>query len=203
MKFLSKRANSLVLKQDLRYEENKAANNKVLLEVLLAEQFNFCAYTEEYVKTSSSPEVEHFNPRNKYADDYYNYYVVLRSANLQKKRKEKKYLDATFFDSLFFQKEFHERIRFIVDDLIYEEVDPNDQEAKDFIDYLDLNDHDQWQLRKNHLERLVKFFEKDGLLIHFRKYPEELNYITAIEARFGIDLSEFYSESANSTTTGK
>ena len=55
---------------------------------MISEQKNFCAYTEKYLKPLDSPEVEHFNSKIKYQDDYYNYYAVLRAANLYKQDDE-------------------------------------------------------------------------------------------------------------------
>ena len=148
MKFLGKKANSKILKENLAYKKGQGKKNKILKKLLLEEQKGFCAYTELYIgnteKSLISAEVEHFNTTLKYKDDYYNYYAVLRGANLSKKKKDAKYKETakavkSFFGSLFFQddKEFQKRIRYTDGD--YEEIDENDKEARDLIDFLGLN----------------------------------------------------------------
>ena len=131
MKFLSKSEDSPILKRGLKYVKG---DNSELRKLLLEEQKNFCAYTEKYVEHLDSVEVEHFNSSIKKNDDYYNYYAVVRKANLYK--KDEKYNGAAFFDSLFFQKNFDSRIRFVPGDLVYEEINTGDTEAIDFIDFV-------------------------------------------------------------------
>jgi hypothetical protein len=44
-----------------------------------------------------STDVEHFDPSKKGADDYFNYYATLRSANERKSTKYAIYVGADFF----------------------------------------------------------------------------------------------------------
>ncbi len=191
MKFLSKTADSNILKQGLTYLSGNAENNAILRNLLLKEQKNFCAYTEKYIDHLDSVEVEHFNSSIKYNDDYYNYYAVLRRANLYK--KDEQYKGETFFDNLFFQTDFESRIQFLSGDLVYEETNPDDTEARNFIDFIGLNYYDVYEDRKNHINRLKDIFSNpEDLVGYFRKHKEELKFITAIEVEFELDLSEFY-----------
>ncbi|MBC7554576.1 MAG: hypothetical protein H7257_11420 [Taibaiella sp.] len=195
MKFLSKRPDSEIFLQNLVYK--KGQDNSDLRKFLLQEQKNFCAYTEKYVQKLDSVEVEHFNSGIKFDDDYYNYYAVVRRANLYK--KDEQYKGASFVTSLFFQKELKARIQFIKGDLVYEEIIPGDNEVVEFVDFIGLNHPDLYEDRKRHINRLKDLFIMGfDIIAHFHKYPQELSFITAIEAEFDIDLSEFYSESPTS-----
>lgn len=193
MKFLSKKESSIILEKALIYKENRAKNNSLLKEELLKEQNKFCAYTEKYIQELDSSEVEHFNSTLKYNDDYFNYYAVIRNANLYK--KEEVYKEANFFNSLFFQnkEEFNSRIKYIKG--IYIEIEETDQEAIDLIDFLGFNHSKLYEQRKRHVKRLSKTFEaakystKDYIK-YFKEHKEELSFITAIEEEFQIDLSE-------------
>lgn len=196
MKFLGKTENSLVLKEELTYKAGQTGNNKRIKELLLQEQKNFCAYTEKYIQKMDACEIEHFNASKKYADNYYNYYAVLRSANLFKKDVE--YADASFFQTLFFQdsESFNRRIRYSGDGY-YEESDENDQEARDLIDFLGFNHEYLYEQRKKHIARLKRNFKdasytKEKCLEYFHDFQEDLSFITAIEIHLGLDLSEFY-----------
>ena len=132
MKFLGKKATSQILQEGLTYQKNRAENNNRLKDLLLKEQYNFCAYTEKYIQELDSSEVQHFNSIIKFADDYYNYYAVVRKANQYK--KDEKYKTATFFHTLFFQnkEDFNRMVKYI--DGAYEEIDQNDIEAKGLIE---------------------------------------------------------------------
>ncbi len=192
MKFLSKNSNSNILSQGLTYQENRAANNKKLLNELISEQKNFCAYTEIYFTEMDSVDVEHFNSKIKYQDDYYNYYAVMHKANQYK--KDERYKNASFFQSRFFQSEDELKKRIIFVDGIYKEVNLNDTEAKEFIDFLGLNHQPLHDKRKKHINRMkdtLSFFSsEEEILDHLRKHKEELSFITALEVELNIDLTQ-------------
>jgi len=155
------------------------------------EQHNFCAYTEKYLSQLDSVEIEHFNSAIKYSDDYYNYYAVIRKANLYK--KDEQYKDASFFSSLFFQREFDKRIRYVPEDFVYEEIDQKDVEARDFIDFVGLKHPDLTAERKKHVARLQSIFDAiPDKEAYFRTHPNEMSFLSAIEAHFEIDLSNCY-----------
>ena len=77
--------------------------------------------------------------------------------------------------------------------MVYEETNPDDTEARNFIDFIGLNYYDVYEDRKNHINRLKDIFSNpEDLVGYFRKHKEELKFITAIEVEFELDLSEFY-----------
>jgi hypothetical protein len=191
MKFLTKNLNSPIYTEGLTYRENSNNNNTLLREKLLLEQKNFCAYTEKYVQGLDSVEVEHFNASRKYNDDYFNYYAVLRKPNLYK--QDEKFKNHSFFDNLFFQNkdEFDRRIKY--QDGYYYEVDENDTEASDLIEFLGFNHPSLSEHRSKHLKRLksvLNSFSTEQKLTYFKDHKQELSFITAIESEFGLDFTE-------------
>jgi len=191
MKFLSKNPNSAILQEGLTYKKGNAENNSLLKDKLKEEQKNFCAYTEKYLQPLESVEIEHFNPSIKYKDDYFNYYAVIRRANLYK--KDEKFRNASFFETKFFQKkdDFNSRIKF--KENIYYNVVESDTESIDFIEFLGLNHHDLYSQREKHVNRLLENFEKARFdktqqFEYFREHLEELSFITAIEDKLGLNL---------------
>jgi hypothetical protein len=193
MKFLTKHLNSAILQRNLVYRKTNPLKNKQLKEELLKEQFNFCAYTEKYIQELDASEVEHFNSSIKNKDDYYNYYAVIRNANLYK--QDEKYMGAIFFKTLFFQDDiqFQKRIKF--QNGIYIETDETDNEAKDLIDFLGFNHPELFKQRLRHLKRLAKNFNdakysKSEYIEYFKEHKEDLSFITAIEYEFDIKLDE-------------
>jgi len=202
MKFLSKRNDSEILREGLVYKEGNTLNNRRLAERLLAEQHNFCAYTEYYYDPArDSLDVEHFDAELKGNDEnYYNYYAVLHKSNQQKYVREiaPDFVRTEFFATRFFQdsEQFNARIQFV--DNLYEEVNENDLDALNFIEYIGLNAHTLTESRASHVMLLREIFAdaryetEEAKLTFFRNYPQNLNFITAIELGLGIDLSEFY-----------
>jgi DNA repair ATPase RecN len=197
MKFLSKSAQSQIFLQNILYQKNNSVNNKRLTSLLLKEQKGFCAYTEKYIEPLDSAETEHVNSSIKYNDNYYNYYAVIRNANLYK--QDEKYPNASFFENLFFQNsdEFNSRISF--SNNMYYEIDERDAEAKNFIDFINFNHPTLSEQRSKHINRLKKTFadakyEILDIIEYFKKHKEELSHITAIEHEFEIDLSEIIND---------
>lgn len=204
MKFLPKRTTSAVLTQSLRYKKGQTTNNRNLLDLLLAEQKGFCAYTEEVLlENTLCPEVEHFNANLKYNDNYYNYYVVSSYINQQKAKKDKKgtYKEALFFESLFFHSSDVLLNRIKYEDGIFQERALGDMEAKQFIDYVGLNDPIVKKKRDNTVRRLkntIASFTKQQMVSYFKQEilqeKEAISFITAIEHEFNIDLSDIIDE---------
>ncbi len=193
MKFLFKTVDSKILSNGIIYKKNNSANNAALKDLLIKEQKNFCAYTERFIDPTSSAEVEHFNPAKKYNDDYYNYYAVLRYANLHKLKFEKKYANASFFDNLFFQDKEAFTNRFRFENGEYKSVNENDEEAIGLIEYLGFNSFALTQHRSDHIKRLkntLQNFPREEWDEYFATFPSELSFATAIESAFTIDLSE-------------
>ena len=161
--------------------------------MLVQEQLNFCAYTEKYLQPLDSIEVEHFNPSLKNNDNYFNYYAVIRNANLYK--QDEKYANALFFQSLFFQNKQNLAARIGFSNNIYYEINETDTEARDFIDFLGFNHPTLSELRSKHLKRLKEAFQeanysKEDIKNYFRKNKDQLSFSTAIEVEFEIEIEE-------------
>ncbi|MDF1546971.1 MAG: hypothetical protein P1P88_04070 [Bacteroidales bacterium] len=191
MKFLSKNPKSSILEKGLTYQKNKSDNNRLLKEELLKEQKNFCAYTEKYLQELDASEVEHFNSSIKYKDDYYNYYAILRKANLYK--KDETYLNAKFFETRFFQNKDNLESRIMYKDGFYFQINEDDKEAFELIDFLGLNHPDLCQQRNRHVNRLAKTFKEaaynsENCIEYFKEHIEEMSFVTAIEEKFDINL---------------
>lgn len=195
MKFLVKDPTSCILAERLVYKTK--GHNERLRELLCAEQRGYCAYTEKRIDRHDSVAVEHFNRRLKEtpADDYYNYYHALQSANQRKRAKEMAYEGATFFQTRFFQKPgaFELRIRYAAKDSVYEEIAPADIEAVALIDFLGFNDHEAFEERRKHVARLRDIFQhaewtREQQLEYLRRHPEELSYPTALAAELSLDV---------------
>lgn len=197
MKFLTKKADSVILAQNLVY---KNGNNKSLLKLLLAEQKNFCAYTEAYIAPDNdndfleSVDVEHFNAALKFTnnDNYYNYYAVLHRINI--KKLDEKYATATFHNSLFFhnRKELDDRIAYNLNDNLHFEKKEGDIEAREFIDFIQIDSSIVVNRREKHLKKLETirstYADKQGFIDYLLTHRKDLDFITAIEEKFNIDL---------------
>lgn len=195
MRFLAKSSASPLAQSGLVYREGATKENKELKKRLLAEQRNFCAYTERYVKKTDATDLEHFDSSIKYQDNYFNYYAVLVWANRGK--QDRSFAGNPFFTSRFFQdrEQWEKRIRYI--DFQYEAIDPADQEAEDLIAFLRLNHSDLCSDRRNSIQETVELFSEAGfdsaqILDWFRKHPESLDFITGLEVALDLDLSEFW-----------
>src|SRR5688572_27920598 len=75
MKRIFKNTDSEVILNNIKY---KKGDNKKLSSILLKEQKNFCAHTEEYIGINDAADIEHFNPNLKYleTDSYQNCFTV-------------------------------------------------------------------------------------------------------------------------------
>lgn len=197
MKFLTKDKNSEILRQNLVY---KKGGNRSLLKLLLAEQKNFCAYTEQYILPDDdndfleSVDLEHFNAALKFTaqDNYYNYYAVLHRINI--KKLDEKYANASFHQSLFFhnRKKLDSRIEYDLSNNLYFEKQENDEEARDFIEFIQIDSPIVYKRRAAHLRKLEDirntYSDNQGFINYLLSHPQDLNFITAIEKKFDIEL---------------
>lgn len=197
MKFLAKDPDSTILAEKLVYRHRHGRNNARLRALLRDEQRGYCAYTEKRLSSQDSYDVEHFDPRLKGtgADDYYNYYCTLHTANQRKRRNEASLRHAGLFTDRFYQEPggFQRRIRYIADEGVYEEIDPDDDAARALIAYLGLNAHELCEERRKHVARLRDTFARANWspaqqLEHLSAYPVELSYPTALAAALQLDL---------------
>lgn len=193
MRFLSKNADSRILKESIAYKVK--GSNTILRNLLIKEQQNYCAYTEKFLQPLEQVDIEHFDSSKKGTaeDNYYNYYAVITTAN--KYKKDEQYTGASFFKNRFYQNqdELNNRIGF--SNNIFYEKDENDSEARDFIDFLGLNHPKLSDERKLHVKRIAGLFEDSGfdmekIKTHFIKYPSELSFITALNTEYKYDFTE-------------
>ncbi len=200
MKFLPKDPQSSILKDGLIYKEGQTEKNRTLRERLVNEQKQFCAYTEQRITVDSS-DVEHFDASKKGNDDYYNYYASTHQANKAKnikdRQKNSRFTNASFFKSLFFQSKTELETRIKYADGRYSPIDPDDSEARDLIEYLSFNDEWLLRTRRRYIAMLRGIFRNAQYDINQQKeflldHVEPLQFITAIEHEFGLDLSEAY-----------
>jgi hypothetical protein len=199
MKFLPKNPQSDILTDGLVYKDGNTKNNRTLRERLLLEQKRFCAYTEEYITSTGSDDVEHFDRLKKKNgnDDYFNYYATTHKANKAKSNKDKQFEGASFFESLFFHDKviLNSRIKYV--DGQFDAMNATDVEAKQLIEYLSLNDDWLFSERANHIALLRDTFAdarytKDEQKAYLLRHRKMQSFITAIEHEFDLDLSEVY-----------
>lgn len=187
-----KNADSEILKNNLKYLSNNSANNKKIADILLEEQKKFCAYTDEYVSRTSSPDIEHFNPtlKDTLGDNYYNWFLAKHQWNKEKSYKWEKYqpiLHPTADD-------FEERVVYMDGD--YFAKSESDIEAKNVISLLKLDDAALADERKRYIKRKreeIKIFEQDETTFFstlINADPSRVSYLRAIKEEFGVDIWE-------------
>lgn len=193
MQFLSKNKGSDILKASLVYKPK--GDNTVLRDKLIAEQFNYCAYTEKYLQPLEQVDVEHFDSskKNTADDNYYNYYAVITTAN--KYKKDEEYAGSSFFNNKFYQDKATLNSRIGFANNIFFEINEDDTEARDFIDFLGLNHPKLSQERKSHVKRMADHFANANFDIekikgYFKEYPSELSFVTALNSEFKHDFTE-------------
>ncbi|RRJ90916.1 hypothetical protein EG240_07780 [Paenimyroides tangerinum] len=192
MKRIVKKSDSLVISENLKYHSK--GNNSRLSGILFKEQKGFCAYTEEYISFEDAKDIEHFDPnlKNTNDDNYNNWYIVKHLAN---QRKTNNWLEPILQP---YQEDFEKRI--IYNDGAYFSK-PNDIEAKNLIDLLDLNNFQKVQLRKRYikrrkdalLKRNIELDDIENIKQYFQEkidgeIEESVRYLRAIQEEFNIDI---------------
>jgi hypothetical protein len=187
MKFLRKNDNSNILEENLNY--NTQSQRKRLKELLLSEQFGFCAYSERFALNTDSIHIEHFDPRlkNKNIDNYNNWYAVLAWMNEHKPKNIEPYLPILQPSS----PNLNERI--IYKNGEYKAIDKGDIEAKNLIKFLGLNKYELYKDRLNHIARIKSIkesYENEEDFYHILANDKSnLSFITAIESELDLNLS--------------
>jgi hypothetical protein len=176
--------NSQIITSDLSY---KKSNNTELSKILLKEQKNFCAYTEEYIGINDAVDIEHFNPNLKYTtnDSYYNWFMVKHKPNNLKRTN---WIEPVLHPS---SEDFEERLIYFDGYFLH---NPDDIETKNLIDLLNLNDEIFVRNRKKFIERRRDRM-KEKQLNPTDYFNEKVNseidsikYLRAIQEEFGIDI---------------
>ena len=89
MRKADKKSDSKIVTGKLNYVIGNSFNNKKIAEILLDEQKNFCAYTDELITRTDAKDIEHFNPTLKDTpdDNYANWFLVKHQWNKEKSYK--------------------------------------------------------------------------------------------------------------------
>lgn len=191
MRYLRKTSESEILKKGWVYSKSNASRNRKIRKLLQSEQRGFCAYSEKWCTPTTAVEVEHFDPRIKYEDDYWNYYAVLGYLNRKKPNKI-----ADFEPMLSpYSDDLESRITFT--NWEFQPIDDDDVEASNLIQFLGVNSPEVHQERKNHVERLLDLCEmigEDKLIEILLSDVRQLSFMSAIEHHINIDHDELASK---------
>ena len=190
--------NSKIIIDNLKYNCRKGANNSKLGNILLKEQKYFCAYSEEFISTTSdSTDIEHFNPDLKCTDDdsSSNWFKVKNKVNFLKRLKEEEFRKKNIsFDDILHpcENNFEERLKYIVYEYRFEES--SDIKVINLINFLELNMPEKIERRRDFIVRKKKELENWGNNIEdfFKTLIEDdisqIKYLRAIQEEFNIDI---------------
>lgn len=184
MKRVFKNPTSEIVIQKIIY---KKGNNKKLASILLKEQKSFCAYTEEYIGSNDAVDIEHFNPTLKYSaiDSYENWFMVKHKPNNLKRTN---WIEPILYP---IDEKLEERLIYSDGYFLH---NPEDIEAKNLIDLLNLNDEIFVKNRKRFIQRRKeRIAEKeisafDYFTEKIKNEIESLKYLRAIQEEFRIDI---------------
>ncbi len=184
MRRIIKNSNSEVILNKIKY---KKGDNKKLASILLKEQKNFCAYTEEYIGINDAADIEHFNPNLKYleTDSYQNWFVVKHKPNNLKRTN---WIEPILHPT---SQDFEQRLIYFDGYFLHQ---PEDIETKNLIDLLNLNNEIFVKNRKKYIERRKERIKENN--IPAKDYFQEkidseidcIKYLRAIQEEFNIDI---------------
>ncbi|WJS95241.1 hypothetical protein NYQ10_02020 [Flavobacterium johnsoniae] len=184
MRRVFKNPNSEIVVQKIVY---KKGSNKKLSSILLKEQKSFCAYTEEYIGFNDAVDIEHFNPNLKYleTDSYENWFMVKHKPN---NLKTTNWIEPILYP---IDENFENRLIYNNGYFLH---NPEDIEAKNLIDLLNLNDEIFVKNRKRFIQRRKERIAEKGItpFDYFTEKIENeidsLKYLRAIQEEFKIDI---------------
>ncbi len=192
MRRVIKKADSEILKQELKYIQGNSANNKKIANILSVEQKKFCAYTDECLTRTDAEDIDHFNPTLKGTvnDNYENWFLVKHLWNKEKSAKWEK-----------FQPVLHPTASDFEDRIIYDNGDyfansNEDIEAKNLIRLLKLDDAALADERKRYVARKseeIKAFGDDAKTFFstlLNANPCQVSFPRAIKEHFGVNILE-------------
>jgi hypothetical protein len=190
MRRIIKNSNSEVILNNIKY---KKGNNTKLSAILLKEQKNFCAYTEEYIGINDAVDIEHFNPNLKYleTDSYQNWFMVKHKPNNLKRTN---WIETILHPT---SQDFEDRLIYFDGYFLH---NPEDIETKNLIDLLNLNNEIFVKNRKKYIERRKERLKEKG--IPEKEYFQEkinseidtIKYLRAIQEEFKINIWEMIPE---------
>jgi hypothetical protein len=175
---------SPIVIQNLKY---KKGDNSKIRKILLQEQKYFCAYTEEYFGFNDVEDIEHFNPNLKYAkvDSYNNWFLVKHKLNNFKGTK--------WIEPILHPTDLNFKDRIIYKDGIFYN-NPDDIEAKNLIELLDLNNEINVKNRKNYIKRRKESILEEGIdpksyfIDKINNEISTIKYLRAIQEEFNLDI---------------
>lgn len=181
---------SKIISDNLKYVPDNSANNKKIAEILLKEQKNFCAYTDEYISRTDAGDIDHFNPTLKDTpdDNYYNLFLIKHQWNIEKSYKWENFKPILLPTA----DDFEERI--IYRDGDYFAKSSSDLEAKNLINLLKLDDLGLADKRKKYIKRKKEdmiAYNQDKITfftILINCDTCNISYPRAIKEEFGIDI---------------
>ncbi|HAH55965.1 MAG TPA: hypothetical protein DCM02_11970 [Flavobacterium sp.] len=184
MKRIIKPSDSEVIQNKIYY---KKAANKHLSTILLKEQKNFCAYTEEYIGINDAADIEHFNPNLKYTknDSYQNWFMVKHKPNNLKRTN---WIEPILHPT---SQDFEQRLIYFDGYFLH---NPEDVETKNLIDLLNLNNEIFVKNRKKYIERRKERIKekyipaKDYFQDKIDSEIDCIKYLRAIQEEFNIDI---------------
>lgn len=191
-----KNPDSKIIIDNLKYVSGNSTNNKKIAKILLKEQKNFCAYTDEYIRSNDQGDIDHFNPRLKgtQEDNYDNWFVVKSLWNKKKGNKWDHFqpiLHPTTDD-------FEKRIIYIDGD--YLAKSDSDFEAKNLISLLNLDDPELADNRKKYIKRKradMIAYHQDAITfftILINCASCEISYVRAIKEEFRVDILQILNQ---------
>jgi hypothetical protein len=186
MKYLNKTAACIAKAGALSYETQ--SQRKPIRDILLEEQFGFCAYSERFIKQTDSIHIEHFDGRlkNTTSDNYQNWYAVLAWMNEHKPKKIDRFLP------LLHPTDANGRITY--SNGVYLPIDKECKQADNLIKYLGMNSNALKSDRDKHIRRIKKLqnlCQTAGIsfIETLRDDLDNLSFITALEYELNINLS--------------
>lgn len=185
MKRIIKNPDSEILQRNLKY--NSGANRTEIGKILLKEQKNFCAYTEEYIGINDASDIEHFNPnyKNKPEDSYYNWFKVKHKPN---NKKRSNWIEPILHPCA---EDFEERVIYHEGFFLHK---PEDVESQNLIELLNLNDEIFVNERLKYIARRKERIAELGISANeyfeerIKKEIWQIRYLRAIQEEFEIDI---------------
>ena len=192
MRRIEKKADSLILKENLSYQKR---DGKRIAEILREEQNGICAYTEEYLGRADKADVEHFDPTLKPTDNdsYQNWFLVKAQWNTEKGRTARWLLH----QPLLYPTAEDFELRILYDKGSYILADENDIEARNLRTYLKLDDEGMIQQRVHYIDRMQEDIVLSGLsnqeFVNWRlstpKYQNTIFYIRAVQEELQVRVN--------------
>ena len=172
--------------------DNLVYGNRALLLRLIDEQHQICAYTQARFTPTHAADTDHFNPtlKNTDQDGYENWFAISTKWN-RKKGSVKKWIR---YQPILHPTAIDFENRVIYRNGIYD-YEENDLEAKNLINYLNINQEQLTVQRKNHLNllRIILNTYCHNDLTELRNFmlneqPQLIQFNRAIQNELGINF---------------